>query len=149
MKKLLFLLLLICILLFSIAKVSNSYAQDAMCNNPSSLGFEDLGKCVDELNSAKDQSVKATVPLQTEVNSIKQRIAFIEQDLTIKKKNINDGYANLAKQEEILNATIRDFYIKSYYNSPLLILLSANSATQLTQLLGYQKQCSSCSWICS
>lgn len=139
MKKLLFLLLLIGALLFSIVNISKTFAQDAMCNNPSSLGFEDLGKCVDELNTAKDQSVKATIPLETEVSSIKQRIAFIEQDITIKGKNIADGYANLAKQEAILNATIRDYYIKSYYNSPLLILLSANSATQLTQLLGYQK----------
>ncbi len=139
MKKLLFLILLICALLFSISKISNSYAQDAKCNNPSSLSLDDINTCLDQLNSAKQQSVKATTPLETQLVGIKQRVAFIEQDITIKGKNIADGYANLAKQQQILNATIRDFYIKSYYNSPLLILLSANSASQLTQLLGYQK----------
>lgn len=139
MKKLLFLILLICALLFSISKISNSYAQDAKCNNPSSLSLDDINNCLDQLNSAKQQSVKATAPLETQLVGIKQRVAFIEQDITIKGKNIADGYANLGKQQQILNATIRDFYIKSYYNSPLLILLSANSASQLTQLLGYQK----------
>jgi peptidoglycan hydrolase-like amidase/peptidoglycan hydrolase CwlO-like protein len=139
MKKLLFLILLICTLLFSISKISSSYAQDAKCNNPSSLSLADINTCLDQLNSAKQQSVKATAPLETQLVGIKQRVVFIEQDITIKGKNIADGYANLGKQQQILNATIRDFYIKSYYNSPLLILLSANSASQLTQLLGYQK----------
>jgi SpoIID/LytB domain protein len=139
MKKLLFLLFLILFLGLAIVLLPQVKAQDAKCNNPSNLGYEDLGKCVDELTSAKQQSEKATAPLEAQVNGIKLRIAFIEHDLAVKKKNIDDGYVKLAKQQEILNATIRDYYIKSYYNSPLLILLSANSATQLTQLLGYQK----------
>ena len=116
-----------------------STAQDDKCNNPSSLGLDDINKCLDELNTAKQQSVNATIPLENQIAGIQQRIFVIEQDLAIKKKDIDDGYANLAKQQEILNATIRDYYIRSYYNSPLLILLSANSATELTQLLGYQK----------
>jgi len=70
---------------------------------------------------------------------MKLRLAYIETSLAIKKKNIDDGYTNLAKQQQILNATIRDYYIKSYYDSPLLLLLSANSASQFTQILGYQK----------
>src|ERR1035437_1410313 len=74
MKKLLFLLFLICSLLFSISKIPSSFAQDAMCNNPSALGYEDLSKCVDELNNAKQQSEKATAPLEAEVNGIKSRI---------------------------------------------------------------------------
>ncbi|HUD05021.1 MAG TPA: SpoIID/LytB domain-containing protein [Patescibacteria group bacterium] len=139
MKKLLFLLFLILFVGLAIVLLPQVKAQDAICNNPSNLGYEDLGKCVDELTNAKQQSEKATAPLQAQVNAIKLRIVFIEQDLVVKKKNIDDGYANLAKQQDILNATIRDYYIKSYYNSPLLILLSANSASQLTQLLGYQK----------
>ena len=124
MKKLLFLLFLILFVGLAIVLLPQVKAQDAICNNPSNLGYEDLGKCVDELTNAKQQSEKATAPLQAQVNAIKLRIVFIEQDLVVKKKNIDDGYANLAKQQDILNATIRDYYIKSYYNSPLLILLS-------------------------
>jgi peptidoglycan hydrolase-like amidase/peptidoglycan hydrolase CwlO-like protein len=139
MKKLLFLLLLIFTLTFFITKLPNTYAQDAQCSNPANLDLLAINNCLDQLNNAKQQSVKATAPLESQLNGIKQRVAFIEQDIIVKGKNIDNGYANLAKQQQILNATIRDFYIKSYYNSPLLILLSANSASQLTQLLGYQK----------
>lgn len=56
-----------------------------------------------------------------------------------KKQQIDDGYKEIAQKEQILNATIRDFYIKSSYNSPLLIFLSGTSATQITQILAYQK----------
>jgi len=139
MKKLLFLLFLILLISLGVILTPFSKAQDAMCNNPSSLSYEDLGKCVDELNNAKQQSVNATIPLQVQIKGIQQRITFIEHDIAVKKKDIDDGYTNLAKQQQILNATIRDYYIKSYYNSPLLILLSANSASEFTQILGYQK----------
>ena len=139
MKKLLCLLFLIFGLAFCIVNISQTFAQDSKCSNPSGLDLNAINTCLDQLTNAKQQSEKATAPLEDEVNGIKLRITFIEHDLAVKKKNIDDGYANLAKQTEVLNATIRDFYIKSYYNSPLLILLSANSASQLTQLLGYQK----------
>lgn len=139
MKKILFLLFLVITLLFCIIDISKALAQDAQCSNPSNLDLLAINTCLDQLNNARQQSVKATVPLENQLAGIKLRVAFIEQDIITKGKNIDDGYANLAKQQQILNATIRDFYIKSYYNSPLLILLSANSASQLTQLLGYQK----------
>jgi len=139
MKKLLFLLFFILLIAGSIFLIPASKAQDDKCNNPSSLGLDDINKCLDELNTAKQQSVNATTPLEQQIAGIQQRVAYIEADLVVKKKDIDDGYANLAKQQEILDATIRDYYIKSYYNSPLLLLLSANSASQLTQILGYQK----------
>jgi peptidoglycan hydrolase-like amidase/peptidoglycan hydrolase CwlO-like protein len=101
--------------------------------------LDDINKQINELTSALSQSVKATQPLEEQANAIRQRISAIERDLVAKEKNIENGYANLAKQQEILNATIRDYYVKSYYNSPLLILLSSNSAAELTQALGYQK----------
>jgi peptidoglycan hydrolase-like amidase/peptidoglycan hydrolase CwlO-like protein len=141
MKKLFILTFSILILLFLIVKIPFTNAQDDKCNNPSSLGLDEnaINTCWTELNNALRESEKATKPLEAQVNDIKQRVAVIEQDIVIKKKNIDDGYKNLAKQQQILNATIRDYYIKSYYNSPLLILLSANSASEFTQLLGYQK----------
>jgi peptidoglycan hydrolase-like amidase/peptidoglycan hydrolase CwlO-like protein len=105
-----------------------------------------LTQCESSINQALQDSQKATAPLQskldainTQITGIKNTIANIEINLAGKKKDIDNGYADLAKQETILDATIRDYYIKSYYNSPLLLLLSANSASQFTQLLGYQK----------
>ncbi|OGH02865.1 MAG: hypothetical protein A2798_00320 [Candidatus Levybacteria bacterium RIFCSPHIGHO2_01_FULL_37_17] len=105
----------------------------------SSDELDDIIKQINELTNALNMSISATKPLEDQVNSIKKRVAVIESDLTVKEKSINDGYKNLEKQQEILNATIRDYYIKSYYNSPLLIVLTTNSASELTQVLGYQR----------
>ena len=100
---------------------------------------KDLDKTCNDTWTALSQSKAATAPLESQLKSIKDRVTFIEIDVATKKKQVDKGYANLKQQQDILNATIRDYYIKSYYNSPLLILLSANSASELTQLLGYQK----------
>ncbi len=130
MKKLLFLLFFILFLTcFLLSTPYNTFSDE----------LDDINKQINDLTNALSQSVKATQPLEDQANAIKQRIAIIEQDLIVKERSIESGYANLAKQQQILNATVRDFYIKSYYNSPLLILLSAGSASEFTQILGYQK----------
>ena len=105
----------------------------------SSDELDDINKQLQELQTALNQSVTATKPLEDQISSIKGRIAFIENDLAVKEKNINEGYKNLETQYAILNDTIRDYYIKSYYNTPFLLLLTSNSVSELTQVLGYQK----------
>ena len=114
-------------------------AEDLDCSKPSSLTLDQINSCLDNLGKAKEQSEKATKPLEDQVKAIQARVAFIQNDLVVKEKSIEDGYKNLEKQYMILNQTIKDYYIKSYYNSPLLILLTTNSASKLTQILGYQK----------
>lgn len=118
----------------------NAQSDDCYAN------LEAIERCLPELKKALDLSINATKPLESELNSmqtqikgIKDRVAAIEEDLAVKKKNIDDGYKNLAKKEAILNSTVRDFYIKSYYSSPLLIFLSLPSYTQITKILAYQK----------
>ena len=39
----------------------------------------------------------------------------------------------------MLNQTVRDFYIKSYYNSPLVTILSVADAKEVSQALAYQR----------
>jgi SpoIID/LytB domain protein len=63
----------------------------------------------------------------------------IEQDVAHKKATIDKGYKDFQKQQGNLAKTVKDYYIKSYYNSPLVLLLSASSASEVTQQLGYQK----------
>lgn len=150
MKKLirsLFLSLFTALTLFSFSFLSpNVMGQDSSCSNPSSLNLSAIGRCLADIQKAYDMSVKATQPLESElnkmqsqINGIKDRVSTIEEDLLAKEKSINESYKNLAKQEEILNRTIRDFYIKSYYNSPILAFLSQASASQITKVLTYQK----------
>ncbi|MEK9175845.1 MAG: SpoIID/LytB domain-containing protein [Patescibacteria group bacterium] len=101
--------------------------------------LDDINKQINDLTSALNQSKAATAPLETQLSGIKSRVAFIEADLINKQKDIDKSYKNLAKQQIILNQAIRNFYIKSYYNSPFLVFLSGSSATKITQILAYQK----------
>jgi len=141
MKKILSLFFLTLFLVLFLGYFSSIIrADNDVCNqDPNSIPADQLSTCIDELGKSMNQSKVATAGVQQQLNGIKARVAFIENDLVIKQKNIDDGYKNLAKLEEILNRTIRDFYIKSYYSSPLVTFLSASSASEVTQLLAYQK----------
>lgn len=108
--------------------------------------LDDLNKQINDLTAQLNQSVAATKPLesqltsmQTQITGIKGRINAIDRDIAVKKKTIDEGYKSLEKKQLILNQTIRDYYIKSYYNSPLLILFSSDSASEVTQVMAYQR----------
>ena len=137
MRRIIFFIILILLLTVSFfIKVPKSSSDE--------LG--DITKQIQDLTTALNQSVKATTPLESQLNSlkkqidgIKNRLSYIENDIADKEKDIDEGYKNLVKQELILNRAIRDFYIKSYYNSPIWIFFSGTSVTDITQILAYQK----------
>lgn len=144
MKKLL--ILLVVSMAFTFFLTKNISAQNADCSNPKDLNLDAIGRCLADIQKAYELSVKATQPLESQLQSmqvqvvgIKNRVSAIENEIAIKKANINEGYKNLEKQQKILERAIRDFYIKSYYNSPIVAFLSASSAQEITQLLAYQK----------
>ena len=156
MKKFLFSIFFILFLALGIIMIPYSKADNTscdignvqtVCKDGYSSECQDLiNQCSASINQALQDSLKATAPLQskldslnTQIKGIRDTVAEIEVNLAGKKQDIATGYKDLAKQQTILNATIRDYYIKSYYNSPLLLLLSTNSVSQFTQILGYQK----------
>jgi SpoIID/LytB domain protein len=108
--------------------------------------LDDINKQLSDLNNQLDKSVAATKPLQSELNniqkqmvSIKARVAGIEADSKVKRKQIDDGYKDMVEKQKIISQTIREFYVQSYYNTPLLTFLSINTASRMTQALAYQK----------
>jgi SpoIID/LytB domain protein len=108
--------------------------------------LEDINKELAKLSDELSKSVAATKPLESElvsiqgrIGGIKNKVVQIEGDMVTKRKEIDNGYKNLTEKEKILNQTIREFYVQSYYDSPLLTFLSLNSASQVTQALAYQK----------
>jgi peptidoglycan hydrolase CwlO-like protein len=107
-----------------------------------------LDKITKELTDLKDalgKSIAATKPLQSELNSMQQQIkgiktqvTSVEYDMQNKKQAIDDSYKNLAHKQQIVLHTIRDFYIKSYTESPLTLFLSQVQAGEKTQEEMYQ-----------
>lgn len=132
----LYLLFVVSLVLFSFLSPVKTYSDE----------LDDLNKQISDLTSALNQSVAATKPLESQLKSlegqilgIKTRVTTIESDLVKKQNDIDQGYKNLDAKEDILNKTVRDYYIKTYYDSPLAIFLSAGSASEITQLLAYQR----------
>jgi peptidoglycan hydrolase CwlO-like protein len=122
------------------------YAQSSNCQNVSALNISEIEKCKEELEKALQMSLAATKPLeskligiQTQITGIRKRVDVIESDIAHKKATIDQGYVDLEEKEIILNRKIQDMYIKNYYNSPLLVFLSVGSASEITQVLAYQK----------
>lgn len=108
--------------------------------------LDDITKQINDLTAQLNSSVNATRPLesqltsmQQQIDNIKARVANIDADVAVKKQQIDSENKDLAAKEQLLNKAIRDFYIKSSYNSPLVIFLSAANATNFTQVLAYQK----------
>lgn len=148
MRKIVFLIFLIFALLFSIFKldsVSKVSADDNQCSTTTDPNV--LGKCVDDLSKALSQSQSATKPLESQVASlqkqltdIENRVAAIEVDLVQKKKDIDAGYKDLAHDKDVFNATVRDYYIKSYTLSPFLIFISSKDAAAATRAIFFQEK---------
>ena len=108
--------------------------------------LDSINQQIAVLTNQLNQSIAATQPLKSQLDSmtkqiaqIKQNVAGIEQDLSIKKQQIDAGYANLENKQKVLNSAIRDFYINSYTDSPLLTILSAKTAAEVTENLAYQQ----------
>lgn len=108
--------------------------------------LDELNKEINDLTSAMNMSIKATQPLESElkamqkqIDGIKLRVTSIENDVAAKKAHIDNGYKDLATQESILEQTLTNYYIQSHYDSPLLTFLAADSASDITRVLAYQK----------
>lgn len=136
----------ICFIVFTFVLTTNIKAQSSECSNPSSLNLDAIARCLGEIQKAYDLSVKATKPLesqlnsmQTQINGIKNRVKAIENDIAIKKKNIDEGYENLAVQKNIFDKTVFKHYIESYNNNWLAYFLSSSEASEIIKSIVYQK----------
>lgn len=108
--------------------------------------LEDINKELAKLTDDLTKSVAATKPLESEltgiqgrIGGIKNRVVQIERDMVTKRKEIDNGYKMLTEKEKVISQTIREFYVQSYYDSPLLVFLSLDTASQVTKALAYQK----------
>ena len=121
-----FILLILAIFLF--ISISQVYGDE----------LDDINKEINDLTNAYNQSKVATAPLESQLNDIKKRVAFIETDLAKKKRDIDKGYENLEKQKELLDEKIVNYYINSYRNCQFCFLLSS-SIEDLINNLAYQQ----------
>src|SRR3989344_9660927 len=108
--------------------------------------IEDLQKQINELSSAREQSVAATKPLEGQLSSLKRQLAQIQASLdnlssNIKKKqrDLDAREEKLVKQQVLLEERIRSYYIRSYFANPILVILSSSHPGELFRELSYRQ----------
>lgn len=108
--------------------------------------LDDINKQINDLTKALNDSVTATKPLESQldalrkqIDGIKNQVGFIEQNIAAKKKDIDEGYATMQEKQEALNTSVRNFYIRNYQNSPLVLFFSSSNVSEILQSLAYQR----------
>lgn len=132
-----FLCFIVALIIFVSFSLKNVYSDE----------LDDITKRINDLQNSLNMSIQATAPLESQINGMKNqiqdiedRVSFIEADIETKKNNIDKSYKNLAKQQDMLNRTIRNYYIKTYSYSPFVLFASAQDAANITRILVYQKR---------
>lgn len=138
MKRIFLIFIFISILTFAFSINSQKAYSDEL---------DEIGKKIAELQSALSSSQQATAPFLTQLTQLRGQLDNItnqvnatEASISQKRKDIEKGYEDLTDQTDVFNKTVRNYYIKSYLFSPLLVFLSSDDAQNATRLIAYQKK---------
>lgn len=108
--------------------------------------IEDLQKQIDELNKAKSQSVDATKPLEGQLENLQRQLSQIQYNIELlgqkivkKEKELDARTQKIAEQQVLLEARVRNYYIRSFLNSPLAVIFSQDSAGGILRELSYRQ----------
>lgn len=107
--------------------------------------IEDLQKQIDGLNQKREQSVKATKPLEGQLGVLKRQLAQIQNSIqqisykvTQKEKDLEIRTEKIAVQQVLLEQRVRSYYIRSFLTSPFLIILSSQGSADIFKELSYR-----------
>lgn len=108
--------------------------------------IDDLQSQIDALNKAREQSISATKPLQSQLVNLKQQLSQIQANINslsskiVQKENdLKVREEKVATQQVLLDQRIRSYYIRSYSTSPLYVIFSSQDAGKLFQELTYRQ----------
>ena len=99
----------------------------------------DLQKQIDDLNHQLELSKNATTPLEGEVKSLEGQFVQISNHIGQIQADLAKSEEDLVVQKKILAATIRNFYIRSFVDIPLLTIFASNDATDTLKLIAFQQ----------
>lgn len=99
--------------------------------------IESLQKQIDELEALKKSSEEATRPLENELASLEQKIRTARSGITQAKQQIEQREKDTAIQYVLLSGRVAQQYKRSRTLSPLMLLFTSASASDLTKNLAY------------
>jgi len=99
--------------------------------------IDDIGKQIEELQRLKEMSEAATEPLEKELEGLENRIQSARNSIAAAKKQIAQREQDVAVQYALLSGRVAQQYKRSRIFSPLMLLLTSSSASDLTKKLAY------------
>lgn len=104
--------------------------------------LSDIQKQLDDLQKQLDASKNATVPLEGQVKDLEGQLVSINSRLANVQREIAVSEDKLKSQKDILARTVRNFYIRSFVDIPLLTFFSSDDASETLKLIAYQQSSS-------
>ncbi|OGE65028.1 hypothetical protein A3I48_03965 [Candidatus Daviesbacteria bacterium RIFCSPLOWO2_02_FULL_36_7] len=108
--------------------------------------IEDLGKQISELSKARELSVKATKPLEGQLDSLQRQLAQIQATIDNlsagiqqKQKDLDIREDKIALQQALLEKRVQAYYVRSFLTDPLTVILSAIGSGDLFRELSYRQ----------
>src|SRR3990172_6521395 len=99
--------------------------------------IDDLQKQIDELEKLKTMSEEATEPLEDELINLEGRIQSARNGIAQAKLQVAQREQDVAVQYALLSGRVAQQYKRSRIFSPLMLLFTSSSATDLTKKLAY------------
>lgn len=99
----------------------------------------DIQKQIDDLQKSLDSSKNATSNLEVQVKSLDSQVSALSLRLDAVSAELAADEKDLAKKKKILAVTVRNFYIRSFINIPLLTFFSSGDATDTLKLIAFQQ----------
>lgn len=130
MRKVFALIFILTLALFLVVKVTHADE------------IEDLQKQINDLQKQVDASRAATTPLEGQVKSLEGQLVSISAKIKSIGADLKKSEDELVVQKKILAATVRNFYIRSFVDIPLLTLFSSGDATDTLKLIAFQQKAS-------
>ena len=97
--------------------------------------IEDLQKEIDSLQGQLEASKKATTPLESEVKALEGQLAVITVKIGSISRDLKKSEEDLALQKRVLASTVRNFYIRSFVDIPLLTFFASSDASETLKLI--------------
>ncbi|MBI3341605.1 hypothetical protein HY024_00620 [Candidatus Curtissbacteria bacterium] len=102
--------------------------------------YQQLQNQINDLQNQLDLSKKATTPLEGQVKSLNEQLNAIVAKIGVLQKDLQKSEDDLSFKKEVLARTVRNFYIGSYVDIPLLTLFASGDATTTLKQIAFQQQ---------
>lgn len=101
--------------------------------------ISDLQNQINDLQHKLELSQNATTPLESQVKDLDGQLTAIGVRLNAISADLNQSERDIEAQKKVLAGTVRNYYMQSFVDIPLLTLFATNDATDTLRYIAFQQ----------